>query len=367
MSVVVGIAVNTMLHSPAPSPTPTVNSPSSGSQVWQVVAPQPNRSALGPSTTYNQAKGCGMDSALEQLALSVYDTRGTLVSAVASSSHDTEVTSTSSAHKCKQCSKTPTDVQRVSTDVAVRSPSSSLSQIMETKSSLATVSSSSKAVATKSSVVPSSIPNTVATDASTSSAGVNGNYKTISEALDATTKALTEAFSTDFGDLAVVADDLLSSFMEQTDNVIRQSKGKARALSEQIRNLNEEVISRNERAKDRARQLKKKGGDIVRVARDELKERTDKAKRRARRLSQTVIESGCEAWTAYGAQLPQEGGKGLVKSKLAKKRRERYEKWQARCEQQKLARLERDKRQALVEKENCGGSRGTHWKGFRAC
>lgn len=364
MSVVMGIAVNTMLHSPTPSPTPTVNSPSSSSQVWQAFAPQPNRSVVGPPTSYNQAKDCGINSAFEQLALSVYDTRGALVSAVASSSQDTEVTSTSSAHKCKQCSKTPTDVQRVSTDVVVRSPSSSLSQVLETKSSLATI--SSKAVATTSSAVPSSIPKSV-TAASTSSAGVNGNYKAVSEALDATTKALTEAFSSDLGDLAVVADDLLSSFMEQTDNVIRQSKGKARALTEQIRNLNEEVISRNERAKKRAKQLRKKGGNIVRVARDELKERTDKAKRRARRLSQTVIESGCEAWTAYGAPLLQEGGKEPVNGKLAKKRQEKYEKWQARCGQRKLVRLEKDKKQAGAEKENSGCSRGTHWKSFRAC
>jgi exonuclease VII large subunit len=119
--------------------------------------------------------------------------------------------------------------------------------------------------------------------------------KYISEAFDATTKALTEALGSDLVD---VADDILASFIEHTDSVVQQSKGKARALGEQIQNLNEEVASRNQRAKKRAKELKKKGGDFVRAAKEELKERTRRARHRARELRQTAVDRGNNALKA---------------------------------------------------------------------
>jgi dsDNA-specific endonuclease/ATPase MutS2 len=119
--------------------------------------------------------------------------------------------------------------------------------------------------------------------------------KSISEAFDATAKVLTEALGSDFTDVVDAADDFLTSFVEHIDNVIQQSKGKARALGEQIQNLNEEVMFRNERAKKRAKELKKKGGDIVRAAKEEMKERTKRARQRARELKQTVVDNRHDA------------------------------------------------------------------------
>jgi len=170
--------------------------------------------------------------------------------------------------------------------------------------------------------------------------------KSISEAFDATTKALTETFGHDFADIVDAADELLTSFIEHTDNVIQQSKGKARALGEQIQNLNEEVVFRNERAKKRARELKKKGGDIVRAAKDELKERTRKARQRARELKQTVVDNRNDALRV------------CVRKRVFAKGKKRED-----CEQWRYSRV----KVARAEKENRRHSTGMRWADYRAC
>jgi len=187
------------------------------------------------------------------------------------------------------CSIKIPDSQKSSTDVAVRS-AASLSQVSHTTASLSTV-SSSKGVTIVPSAVPSAITDWLGKDAILELVPPN-HLKSIAGAFDATTKALTEALGSDLAD---VADDLLTSFIEHTDSVIQQSKGKARALGEQLQNLNEEVAFRNQRAKKRAKELKKKGGDIVRAAKEELKERTKRARQRARELREAAVDSGNSA------------------------------------------------------------------------
>lgn len=331
MSVVMGFALNTMFQSSTPSPTPTVNTPSSGnSHLWQALAPQPNHSVVGASTSFNQAKDCSISSSFEQLVLSISDSRSTAISLTSPSSISLIVPSTSKAiANSASCSDKAPDSQRESTDVVLRSTVTSLSKVTPTEVSLSSV-ASSKSVA----IVSSAIPSATAGNHVVSEPIVPNHLKSISEAFDATTKVLTEALGSDFSDLVDVADDLLTSFMEHTDSVIQQSKGKARALGEQIQNLNDGVVFRNQQAKKRAKELKKKGGDIVRAAKEELKERTRRARERARELRQTVVDNRNEALKVCEKHKACERVFAKGKKKHEKREQRKYSRAQARAEKE---------------------------------
>lgn len=142
----------------------------------------------------------------------------------------------------------------------------------------------------------------------------------------------------------------------QRDNLISQSKGKARALSEQIQNLNEEMTYRNERAKTRAREMKKRGEELLWNTQEKLKKRTERARRRARELGNSVLES--EAWATY--QKVQEEmesrlgggqkGKQQKKSKKGKEKKNKKDKENAKACRKESRRLSR----------NLPGSRNEH-------
>lgn len=320
MSIIMGFAFNTTFRSSGPSPTPTVNTPSSSNNaLWAIFAPQPNRSVLTPSTGYTNAKACGTgntpDSSLKDVALSVFDPGSTSLSvtpppaskslAVAGTSKEvSEASTTSPMTHCRQCASSSSsksalfDKLRTSTDVVIRSTATtSLSEIYTMPSDSVTASRTDHGsgstillgAAERLGAIPKS---TVATAAS---AAANLNLNSVSEVLDATTKAIAEAVGTDLTELVEAADELLINLREQTDNVIRQSKGKARAFGEQIQNINDELVRRNKRAKKRANDLKEMGREFMAGASKGLKERTDKARMKARALKGSVMEGGTEA------------------------------------------------------------------------
>lgn len=180
----------------------------------------------------------------------------------------------------------------------------------------------------------------------------------VSDVLDATTKAL-ENVGSDIADLVEAADELLISLRMQRDNIISQSKGKARALGEQIQNLNEEMIYRNERAKTRARELKKRGEELLWNTQDRLMKRTERAKRRAKELGK-VFE--LEAWATYqkvqeemGSRLSgggvwgNEGGDRTKGQEPRKQKRSRKDKENAKACQKAWRRLPRNKRGSRAE------------------
>lgn len=351
MSVVVGFAFNSILHPPTPSPTPTISSPSSSSdQLWQIMVPQPNRSVIGSSTDCDQGKGCVGSTSFDKLGLSIYDARTTSISVTSSVSCLSLVVSgvsksVSDTFSKSSESKLATPGQGSSTDVIIHSSTTSLSEILKMKTSLSTISSSNSAASR------SPVPNGVNVVAPTPSAPSNLDFKSVSEALDASTKALTDVLAHDLSNLVEAADDFVSSVIEQTDKVIRQSKGKARELGERIQNLNEEVNYRNERAKKRAKELRKMGHDIVLATRGELKERTDRARRRARQLKQSVLES--EVWRTSSC------GKGHEGPFLCKAMRKKSE----MREKKEHTELPEDGKNARTEKENHRSS--LNRRGFR--
>ncbi|PPQ69079.1 hypothetical protein CVT26_003554 [Gymnopilus dilepis] len=316
MSIIMGFAFNTTFRPSSPSPTPTVNTPSSSNNALWAIFAQPNRSVVTPSTN---AKACGSsgnapESALKDVALSVFDPGSTSLSVTpppaskslsltgGTSREISEVTTASPVMHCEQCASSSSsksalsDKPRTSTDMVVRSTAtSSLSEIYTMPSGSATASrtdsGSGSAILLGAAERLGVIPKSTVITAASAAAKLNS----MSEVLDATTKAIADAVGTDLTELVEAADELLVNLREQTDNVIRQSKGKARAFGEQIQNIPNEFVRRNKRAKKRAQDLKEMGKDFVVGASKGLKDRTDKARKKARALKGTVLESGTEA------------------------------------------------------------------------
>lgn len=171
----------------------------------------------------------------------------------------------------------------------------------------------------------------------------------VSDVLDATSKAI-ENVGNEIAYLSEAADELISSLRIQRDNLVSQSKGKARALSEQMQNLNEEMVYRNERAKTRAKKLKKHGEEMFWHTQEMLTKRTEKAKKRAKELGRSVLES--DAWASY--QKVQEemesllsggGGGGGGGGQMGKQKKSRKENVKA-CRKESR-RLLRNKRQGI--------------------
>jgi hypothetical protein len=93
-------------------------------------------------------------------------------------------------------------------------------------------------------------------------------------------------------DLGDAIDDLINSIQAQTQTVVSQGKGKARAFGD-------EIISRNDRARGRAKELKKKGGEMLNSASVQFFERTEIARQRAKVLKDTFKQKQTEAWRSY--------------------------------------------------------------------
>lgn len=172
----------------------------------------------------------------------------------------------------------------------------------------------------------------------------------VSDVLDATSKAI-ENVGNEIAYLSEAADELISSLRIQRDNLVSQSKGKARALGEQIQNLNEEMVYRNERAKTRAKKLKKHGEEMLWNTQEMLKKRTEKAKKRAKELGKSVLES--DAWVTY--QKVQEemesrlsGGGGGGKGQMGKQKKIKKGKENSKACRKESRRLLRNKRQGII-------------------
>jgi len=340
MSIIMGFAMHTAFPPTPSNPTPAtaVQSPSpANSHLWGIVAPQ-NHSIVHSSTSASAAptplhahphanhvlpasggfavngetSGAGTPG-LRGSPLPVYSTGSSatalsvtapesakgLYAAPSPSKALTEVPAGIAAALFKACpwvdkgeasaSSSPTAV--TSTDVAVRVAAPTAVASMQPKSPLKQPVTLS---ATAHNVVKLSTATVVQTEASTSTAKPPSKASqpdphppAFAEAFEAGTKVLT-----DISDLLEAADGLIASVLSQTEQVISQSKGKAKVL-------NERVAYRNGRAKRRAREWKKKGEKVLSEAKGTFKGRTERAKRRARELS----KRGEEVWAGVMGSL----------------------------------------------------------------
>lgn len=136
----------------------------------------------------------------------------------------------------------------------------------------------------------------VRSDATRKMRGMN-LVESLSETLGVTTKSIIRAINEDGGDLMDGLDDLMNAIKSQTDDLIKQSKGKARALQDQVQAVGEALQYRNNRAKTRAKALKRVGEELFTTAGEHIRERTTVAKDRARRIREVVEET--PAWEYY--------------------------------------------------------------------
>ena len=114
----------------------------------------------------------------------------------------------------------------------------------------------------------------------------------LSEALDIGARIFQNTRGLDNGvkDLVEAMHSLMNSIQVQTQNVVSQGKGKARAVGE-------EVVLRNDKARGRAKDLKKRGEKLLNSASAQFFERTEVAKQRAKVLKDALKKT--EAWKSY--------------------------------------------------------------------
>jgi hypothetical protein len=256
-----------------------------------------------------------------------------------------------SSGKCIYC-KSASDKPKASTDMSIRSESATPSSDVHAKPSISVASRTDGSSNSGGSNIV--FGDQTASSSSGDPKATTSNPKvvigSVSDVLDATSKAI-ENVGSEIAYLSEAADELLSSLRMQRDNLVSQSKGKARALGEQIQNLNEEMVYRNEKAKTRARKLKKHGEEMLWNTQEMLKKRTENAKKRAKELGKSVMES--DAWVAY--QKVQEemesrlsgggcgGGGQMGKQKKIKKGKEN-----SKACRKESRRLLRNKRQGII-------------------
>ena len=353
MSIIMGFAFNTAFRPSTPPPTPTVSTPSSSnSHLWGMFIPLPNRSAVASANTVP----------LKDMALSVFNPGMTALSVTppptfmalsvtSSSKAVAEVTNvspipSSSHNNCIYC-KSGSDKPKVSTDMVIRSESPTALSEVRVKPSISTASRVDAS---------SSGGNTILFGDQTASSSSNDPKATtpnpkvigsVADVLDATSKAI-ENVGNDIAYLTEAADELMTSLRMQRDSIVSQSKGKARALSQ---NLNEEIVYRNERAKTRARELKRRGEELLWNTQESLRKRTEKARKRAKELGKSVLES--EAWVTY--QKVQEEmesrltGNGASKGQEGKQKKSKKDKENVKAHRKESRRPLRNKRRARNE------------------
>ncbi|KAF9444821.1 hypothetical protein P691DRAFT_796021 [Macrolepiota fuliginosa MF-IS2] len=293
VSIIVGFAFNTAFRSPVPVPTGTVKLPSSNT--WGTFsASQINRSIAVPVAGTSTALAT---SSLKDFSLSVLTPGVTSLSV-----NPPQVNSLSLTSRINSLliSTHPTSLSLVQSPTSLAVPGPSRQPAIISDGSQA---SSSKDVSIRG-VTPTSLSEIhpepsiltatrtqkkrsrpeVLSPKEVSLRFVDG----LSEAMDVGARIFNKAINRDNGakDIIEAMDELVNVIQTQTQNVVSQGKGKARALGE-------EVIARNDRARGHAKELRKKGEDFLSSAEEfwastslHFFERTENARQRAKGMKE---------------------------------------------------------------------------------
>ncbi|KAJ3562310.1 hypothetical protein NP233_g9654 [Leucocoprinus birnbaumii] len=295
VSIMMGVAFNTAFHSPVPvGPTGTVRIP--GNNTWGITNPL-NRTLAMPVAGTGTALAT---SSSRDFSLSVLSPGITSLSVNAPQVNSLSITSR--INSLSVSNSHPSSLSPIYTPTSLAEPGPSRLPISD-----APQASSSKDVLlrpTASTSLSEVNPQpTVLSVTRTEKKRARADFTTpnalslrftnsLTEAMDIGAKIFTNAARLENGvkDLVDAMDDLMNSIQAQTQTVVTQSKGKARALGE-------EVISRNDRARGRAKELRKKGEELLNSASVQFFERKEIAKQRARLLKDTFKQT--EAWKSY--------------------------------------------------------------------
>ncbi|KAJ2924874.1 hypothetical protein H1R20_g12241, partial [Candolleomyces eurysporus] len=282
VSVLLGIALNaSSFRSPAPTPTVNMATPNNN---WTTFTSLPNHS------TSVIVRGTGktqvVASSARDTAVSIYNA-GTTALSVTSQAKALVPTAPQMSPIRKDTKAAVLSDKPITKEVIVPSASTSLSEVLTTSSIPTVAPQASK---------PTSEPSAAQSEPSSTAVGLNF-VNSLSEVLGVTTQSIVKAVNEDGAELMEGLDELMTVIRTQTDDLIKQSKGKARALGDQVQAFGETIQARNDKARSRAKELKRKGEELIMSASEHVKERTNVAKKRARRIRESVEET--EAWKLY--------------------------------------------------------------------
>lgn len=277
VSVLLTIALNaSSFRSPAPTPTVNISTPNN---TWTSLASLPNRSA---SVAVHSAHGKTqvMFAPARDAAVSLYNPGTTALSLTP----ETEAATAPPVTQPRNRKPAKVALSDKPTTKEADSPEAPTFASEESATSSFLDEDPEAEYSTDESDLPS--------DSSATVLGMNF-VNSLSEALGVTTKSIVKAVNEDME----ILDDLMSVIKTQTDDLIKQSKGKARALGDHVQAFGETIQYRNERARTRAKQLRRRSGEFFTSASEHVRDRTNIAKDRARRVRETVEEG--HAWDYY--------------------------------------------------------------------
>ncbi|KAH6913075.1 hypothetical protein BKA70DRAFT_1096781 [Coprinopsis sp. MPI-PUGE-AT-0042] len=290
VSLVVGLAYNTPFQSSSPpAPTKTVGLVSHNT-TWLSISAAPNQSTS--HQLYHSKGAAHLVTSVKDMALSVYNPGTTSLS----------LTTERIKALTPASSQTPALLSCVTCNsalLAVKTTTKEVAELKSTPSALEECPSSSASSERPDDAAPAVTQAAEHVEETTSKALGLKFVDSLSEVLGVTTQALTKAVYEDGSELFESLDDIMSTLRTHTDEIIKQSKGKARALEEHLNTASEVLQARNDRARSRAKEIKKLGEEFLSYAGDHVKERTNIARRRARHIRQSVEE--LDPWQVYRA------------------------------------------------------------------
>jgi hypothetical protein len=290
---VVGLAYNAPFQSSSPpAPTKTVGLVSHNS-TWLSITAAPNQSSC--HQLYHTKGAAHLVTSVKDMALSVYNPGTTALSLTTQQIKALTPASsqTQALLSCFTCNSALLAVKTTTKEVAELklAPSS----LEESPSSTALPEQPEEAEPTE---AAEAYEPEYAAETGTKALGLKF-VDSLSEVLGVTTKALTKAVNEDSNELFESLDEIMSTIRTHTDEIIKHSKGKARAFGEHINTAGEVLQSRNDRARSRAKEIRKLGEEFLSSAGDHVKERTNIARTKARRIRQSVEE--LDPWQVYQA------------------------------------------------------------------
>ncbi|TFK40344.1 hypothetical protein BDQ12DRAFT_601900 [Crucibulum laeve] len=282
MSLIMGFAINTAFRPSTPIPTPTTVGSNMSSRLWGLIGPEAtNRSAaVVPASTIESSTSM-TPSSLRDYALAVFNPGSTALSVTSKpASLTSPIASSSKLPHCRDCksltlSYKPTDVT-VHADTSPHAPEARTKPVIHVPPATGRMD-------------PRADP--------TSTAVSLRMVTSLSEVVDVTMKAVRSVVKNDLKEVDDALEELMNAIRAQTQIAVRNSKGKARALGEQVQAMSERVQYRHDRARSRARELKKKGEELLSSASEQFIDRTNIAKSRARELKDNFTNS--RHWSAY--------------------------------------------------------------------
>ncbi|KAG6813915.1 hypothetical protein H0H92_005764 [Tricholoma furcatifolium] len=295
MSLIVGFAMNTAFRKSTP-PTPTTTTSSPASTFWGISGPEVNHTSVLTSTL--RANPPVLTTHKEQ-SLSIFDPGSTSLA----------ITSNNKMSETKPLTTPVVSVPSLCIPSLWTKVKSVKDVIVDSGTKSAPEAGPSTPVVSHSDVPIKSESKTTA-------------LSLVIESLTEVVDAHVERFRNEYrvNELIESLDELARAIRRQTLRSVDTGKGKAREIRDNVQ-------YRHERARGKAKELRRKGEEIISLASTEFTERTNMAKKRAREITTNLAKS--ESWRTYQqvqanwmSLLEEKGREGSTDGRASKKRHE---------------------------------------------